>query len=118
MIGQTPAEILRGAAQYLTRHGWTQGRYYANLHSPSPKACALGAIGIISHGEIIAEPINRSSPDYGCLDAVAALEEYLYNHHLCDDFDVPAWNDHPARTADHVITALNNAADHWEHCCS
>src|SRR4051812_18776365 len=51
----TPAVLLRGAAVYLQRHGWTTGEFFANSEQnrPFPAACSLGAINICAHGRPI-----------------------------------------------------------------
>lgn len=115
-VGPTVADILREAAQYLQRHGWTQGQYYTDPTSPHPKACALGAIAAVIYGEIHIEP------DLGhrCAEPVEAFDNYLYDSHQTrmgfgESHDTIAdWNDKPDRTTQHVITALEAAAHQWE----
>ena len=44
----TPANVLRNAARYLQFNGWTQDNYFQARHPLAwPKACALGAIGMV-----------------------------------------------------------------------
>jgi hypothetical protein len=113
-ISPSPADILRNAATYLTRHGWTQGAFYANLHQLSPPACALGAIAIIANGEVRHDPIVEDDTD-PCWRAVKALCEYLYGYEtLAFGYYVDTWNDHENRTVDQVTRVLNNAADQWQ----
>ncbi|MBQ1042760.1 hypothetical protein KBX03_09590 [Micromonospora sp. C72] len=123
----TPADLLRMAALYLRRHGWHQGTYYApTTDTPTPAACAVGAIGMACAGH----PVKHFSdlrtddrPTY--LDAIAALTDYLDQHypiHLVDDdgywldehTSPYSWNDDPACTAEHVIAALEGAAKQWD----
>ena len=60
----TPAVILRGAATYIARYGWTQGTYYADQAAPdgmsvepnpTPPACAMGAIAMAAFGRRLPE---------------------------------------------------------------
>ena len=122
----TPADLLRMAALYLRRHGWHQGTYYAPTDTPTPPACAVGAIGMACAGR----PVNHFSyintdfqPAY--LDAIAALTDYLDQHypihHVDDDgywldehTSPYSWNDDPLCTAEHVIAALEGAAKEWD----
>ncbi|MBB5110818.1 hypothetical protein FHU28_000657 [Micromonospora echinospora] len=124
----TTADLLRMAALYLRRHGWHQGSYYATTDTPTPPACAVGAIGIACTGhriEQFAQLDTDALVDY--LFAVRVFTDYL-------DTDTPAywtdelgfvldddsgclpysWNDIPGRTAEQVITALEAAADEWD----
>ncbi|GAA2714031.1 hypothetical protein ACFY2R_12950 [Micromonospora olivasterospora] len=123
----TTADLFRMAALYLRRHGWHQGTYYANTtDTPTPQACAVGAIGMACAG-------RRADHFYG-LDfdtqvvfrqTVGVFTAYLDDHEpicaidedgfLIDEHTSPfSWNDDPGRTAEQVITALENAADEWD----
>ncbi|MEU8252957.1 hypothetical protein AB0C06_01640 [Micromonospora inaquosa] len=123
----TPADLLRMAALYLRRHGWTQGTYYAkNLDTLTPPACAAGAIGIACAGQKV-EHFSQLYPD-ALADYLAALGvfvDYLdttapvffidEDGYLLDEHTSPySWNDDPARTAEQVITALEAAATEWD----
>jgi hypothetical protein len=126
----TPADILRLAAIYLRRHGWTQGDYYAlptdqaeaESLNPTPPACALGAIGMAIYGTPVADPFHLGSVD----EAVFRYTSEVLRDHLelnvfgpperwQDTVSVSSWNDDYAYTADEVIAALEAAAKEWEH---
>ncbi|RZU73471.1 hypothetical protein EV384_1876 [Micromonospora kangleipakensis] len=125
----TPADLLRMAALYLRRHGWHQGTYYCTdvpADYPTPPACAVGAIGIACAGHRV-NHFSDLNPDdrHAYLDAIAVLTDYLDDHypiHLfdddgnyLDDHTSPySWNDDPLCTAEHVITALEGAAQEWD----
>ena len=124
----TPADLLRMAALYLRRHGWTQGTYYATdaADNPTPPACVVGAIGIACAGrkvEHFSQLDGDTLADY--LAALGAFVDYLDDFHplflvdedgfVIDEHTSPySWNDDPARTAEQVITALDAAADEWD----
>lgn len=120
----TPAITLRHAALYLQRYGWTQGDYYRDHWDEHgtpglfPAACALGAIAAAVYGEAIASPEDEMLPEFDYVDdARHALGQYI-----CPDVydydpsieSVGDWNDDPSRTADEVISTLNDAADYWD----
>jgi hypothetical protein len=113
----TPADTLRAAAKYLRRHGWIQHRYYADLHSPSPAACTLGALYIVTHGQPTAEPYVDVFDDTGHADAYIQFVNAEFTLslflglHRSDRTGVHEWNDEPDRTAADVILALLNAAE-------
>jgi hypothetical protein len=129
----TPAVVLRGAARYLQLHGWTQHNYYADecdtYHLPpnvtystqTPPACVMGALAIAAYGRRL--PTNAcKQPEWAdykhAEDVLLAHLGRLYPPASDEDFPEPGlgdWNDQPDRTAAQVITALNSAADHWEH---
>ncbi|NLU79088.1 hypothetical protein HCA58_12015 [Micromonospora sp. HNM0581] len=121
-----PADLLRCAALYLRRHGWHQGTYYAPTDTLTPPACAAGAIGIACAGHTV-EHFSQLDPgtlaDY--LATLAAFVDHLdtayplflidEDGYLIDEHTSPySWNDDPARTADEVVTALEDAADEWD----
>ncbi|WDZ86374.1 DUF6197 family protein [Micromonospora cathayae] len=125
----TPAEVLRGAALYLSRHGWIQGMYYlpTDWTDPTPPACLVGAIGMACEGRQ-AKHLTEVHPDYRAVyrAAIAAMVAYLdlaHPIHLVDEdgywleehSEPFAWNDSAGHTAEDVIDALNAAADEWEH---
>ncbi|MDG4794058.1 hypothetical protein [Micromonospora sp. WMMD1082] len=125
----TPADLLRMAALYLRRHGWHQGTYYAPTNTPTatPPACAAGAIGIAAAGHRV-EHFSQLDPDAlgDYLAALGAFVDYLdtteplflidEDGYLIDEHTSPySWNDSPGRTCEQVITALETAADEWDH---
>jgi hypothetical protein len=95
------AEILRAAADQIETYGWEQGRYFGPQSNDPQKcsACASGAIaaqaGAINHLAsqvalaIIRQIRGKSGPEW----------------------NLPEWNDDPARTAEEVIATLRVAAD-------
>ncbi|WP_200210312.1 DUF6197 family protein [Micromonospora coerulea] len=125
----TPADLLRMAALYLRRHGWTQGSYYDIYEPadyPTPPACAAGAIGIACAGHRV-EHFSHLDPDaladylaalgvfVDYLDATAPVFFIDEDGYLLDEHTSPySWNDDPARSAEQVITALEAAADEWD----
>ncbi|TDC68922.1 hypothetical protein E1193_30920 [Micromonospora sp. KC606] len=123
----TPADLLRMAALYLRRHGWHQGTYYApTTDTVTPPACAAGAIGVACAGhrvEHFSQLDGDALADY--LTTLAVFVDYLDTHepifHIDEDgylvdehTSAYSWNDDPGRTAEQVITALENAADEWD----
>jgi hypothetical protein len=114
----TPADVLRGGAQYLQLHGWTQGDFFDILTGPAfPPACAAGAICTAATGAPT-HPQQIHGPD-GRL-AMAAM------HHFAECLGYPPidrpdvaypigdWNDEDGRTLDEVTMALTEAADEWD----
>ncbi len=124
----TPAVLLRGAALYLRRHGWTVGEFFDLLTEATfPPACSLGAINMCAHGRpilcsddgaqdddtdaaIVAMRVFAASldPDYGFGSA-----DYGQGSSSAIDI-VSGWNDDPTRTLDDVVQALTEAADDWD----
>ena len=98
----TPADLLRGAALYIARHGFHQDDMFANLTQLAPAACAMGAIRMAACGSATA----------AYTDSQAALANATIGHlaeHIRltaapwysgdSDFVVADWNDEPTRTA-------------------
>jgi hypothetical protein len=122
----TPADLLRGAALYLTRHGWVQGDFFDLLHEASfPPACSLGAINICAHGRpILGSDDTAEDPNTdAAIRAMRVLAAYLdpeYGDAECAALKVSAidivsgWNDFDGRTLAEVVEALNDAADEWD----
>jgi hypothetical protein len=117
----TPATILRGAALYLTRHGWIQNDYYADITQPFPAACVTGAIAMAAYGRTTPYPSHTNAP--GVRDyrrAVDVLTDYLdcEAHGPYDpdsDIVLPfSWNDATDRTAEQVISTLHAAAEQYD----
>ncbi len=119
----SPATTLRGAALYLTRHGWTQDNYYADITQPFPAACVTGAIAMAAYGRTTPYPSHTNAP--GVRDyrrAVDTLIDYLDSEGHPTDLDsdvvMPfSWNDDPDRTAEQITATLRAAADDydWSH---
>ena len=109
-VAPTPADLLRGAALYLRRHGWIQDDYYrpASGRAAAPPACAVGAIAMAAYGQPVDAPSLHTEPEVKDFHrAVDALDGYLQDTYAADLY---TWNDTPGRTADQVITALQAAA--------
>jgi hypothetical protein len=109
----TPADLLRFAALYIRRHGWTTCDYYTVVFDAvTPRACASGALAMAAYGSPIEVPFIADRPeraDYRA--ALRALMDYL---DLNGASEVFLWNDGPGRTAAEVIDALNAAAHTWD----
>jgi hypothetical protein len=127
----TPADLLRGAAVYLQRHGWTKGQFFellADNDGPFLPACASGAIMTAAHGQCVPNGIIRydETTDPNAAAAAHAMRifaNWLDNDYLPDSIEVlPVsyldvigdWNDDKGRTLDEVLQALNDAADNWD----
>ncbi|MEU1394841.1 hypothetical protein ABZ403_02045 [Micromonospora zamorensis] len=109
----TPADLLRMAALYLRRHGWTQGDYYAVVFDAlTPRACVSGAIGMSTYGMATCIPFTANRTERRDYHAASrALADFLCLKTSTELFE---WNDRPGRTAAEVIHALNAAADRWD----
>src|SRR4051794_21642584 len=74
----TPADTLRGAGQYLIRHGWHQGDMFADPDQPMPAACALGAIRMTVIGSPVVDVnLLRQEMVDQFTRAVGALADHL-----------------------------------------
>ena len=125
--GMTPADLLRGAALYLTRHGWEQGEFFDLMFEDAfPPACSLGAINICAHGRpILCSDDAAEDPNTdAAIRAMRVLAAYLDPDYVqnVDIFAyvgsaidiVSGWNDHEDRTMAEVIETLTDAADDWD----
>jgi hypothetical protein len=126
--GTSPADLLRGAALYLKRHGWTRGQFFdllADTDGPFMPACASGAIITAASGRCL--PNGLLTDDDQDPDAVAAMRAMRVFADWIDGGYVPVdgfpvssidvigdWNDHDGRTLTEVIEALTDAADDWD----
>ncbi|MEU7839983.1 hypothetical protein AB0B39_03335 [Micromonospora sp. NPDC049114] len=122
----TPADILRCAARYLEIRGWTQGTYFDRTDELwFPPACVSSAIAMAVFGDCTPVLLNaQQTPDVVAYrNAVTVLVDFLdLRETPASDTDADhilpfTWNDHPARTAEQVITTLRDAADDydWTH---
>jgi hypothetical protein len=115
MPGPTPAQVLRSAADYIERHGWNQGFYYNLPGTPTPAACAVGAIAITCYGEPVEDPQYTFTPGRGIyLMTTGWLHDYLCANDIADRAGIPSWNDHPNTTGIDVTDAMRDAAQAWE----
>jgi len=113
----TPADILRGAATYLTTHGWHQGdAFRRDTGQPFPPACTLGAIHVAATGTT--GSLNSSTDIFVLRHTEQVLAAYLelgLDLIDTDSFELIAdWNDESDRTTEQVTAALNDAADDWD----
>ena len=123
----SPAALLRGAALYLTRHGWVQGQFFdLMVEDRFPPACSLGAINICAHGRpILCSDDTAEDPNTDA--AIGAMR--VLAAHLCPEYTetvdvfaymasaidiVSGWNDDDERTYAEVIETLTDAAHDWE----
>jgi hypothetical protein len=126
--GMAPADLLRGAALYLRRHGWTQGEFFdllADTDSPFPPACTSGAIITAAYGRCLATGIctldgDQDPETVAAIAAMRVFAAYLDLEYTGTGYDTSAidvigdWNDHDGRTLDEVIEALTDAANDWQ----
>jgi hypothetical protein len=116
----TPAHILRGAAAYLTEHGWIRGEAFADPTADQPAGCVYGAIRIACGGH--PSRYLTKEQDAAIDRAMVALAGHLQpvdrdgnGRHRGSVYPiVTGWNDHPDTTADRVIAALHAAATAWD----
>ena len=124
-VDPTPADTLIRAANYLARHGWTRGVYYADPTSGTPAACVTGALAIAAYGYPHPDPYSDiftiDSADCEGWHRFVTAEHYLYRYLDLRPVDRDSlepetlyhWNDDPARTAAEVIATLRAAADEY-----
>jgi hypothetical protein len=123
----TPADVLRAAALYLGRHGWTQWLYFDHTatDSPFPPACMLGGIRAAVFGGTdgpATDSVGYDHPDAVLIRAaqqhlaVYLDPEFAFNtERVSGATDVIGdWNDAAGRNIYDVITALHDAADDWD----
>ncbi|NJC85149.1 DUF6197 family protein [Planosporangium mesophilum] len=120
----TPAQVLRDAALYLERHGWTRGAFYDYLNGlhRMPAACAVGAIRVVCFGTPVDDATDLDDladepPRAQVFDAIRVLAQRLAGPHVAhgvENFVVTDWNDR-AITIGQVVTVLRDAADHWDY---
>jgi hypothetical protein len=125
--GMTPADLLRGAALYLRRHGRITGEFFDLLADAAfPPACTLGAINICAHGRPILSSDDVAEDPYtdAAIRAMRVLAAHLDTDYArtMDIFAytasaidiVSGFNDDPDTTDDDAINALTEAADDWD----
>lgn len=119
----SPADVLRYAALYVQRHGFHQGDMFALQATPTPPACAQGAVKMAICGNPHATYTAAEAALFDQTNRVLAAHldsEYL--GWALDQDGVPAaphalvaeWNDEDGRTADELVTALTEAADGYD----
>jgi hypothetical protein len=119
----SPADVLRYAALYVQRHGFHQGDMFADYVSPTPAACAQGAVKMAICGNPHATYTRHDAVLFDETMTVLAghLDPDLDSWGL-DIFGEPAephlvvadWNDEDGRTVDQLVTALTGAADEYD----
>jgi hypothetical protein len=125
-VDTTPAQVMRDAALYLERHGWTQRALYR--HTPGeafPAACAIGALAIVVYGEPLDNVHTPDRAETGLFTWVEGIfEDYLDAHDRLTNHDtepphqglgISDWNDDAYRTQTDVIATLRAAAHDWDH---
>jgi hypothetical protein len=123
----TPGDVLRAAALYLERHGWTQWLYFdrTTTDSPFPPACMLGGIRAAVFGGTDGHATDSVGYDHPDAVLIRATQQHLavyldpefaFNiERISGATDVIGdWNDAAERNAATVITALRDAADDWD----
>ena len=127
--GLTPADLLRGAALYLSRHGWTQHQFFDLLANTGtfPPACASGAIIAAATGTCPTSGLldSDSADDRETDAAIRAMRVFANwldgGYQPVEGFPVSSidvigdWNDADDRTCDEVTDALTAAADDCDH---
>jgi hypothetical protein len=129
-LADTPSAILRHAAIYLWRYGWTTDAFYRHDDDGTvtmPAACMAGAIRIVVFGhpvEFLYDEDGRLLDDPAhthLVNQVMAAQQVL-----ADALDpqraeevgsldaVGNWNDADGRTIAEVLIALYVAADDWD----
>jgi hypothetical protein len=121
--GMTPADLLRGAALYLRRHGRITGEFFDLLTDAAfPPACTLGAINICAHGRAIlcSDDGSQDADTDAAITAARLLAAWLDVDYASGNIAVSAidivsgFNDDPDTTDDDAINALTEAADDWD----
>ncbi|GIE90884.1 DUF6197 family protein [Actinoplanes regularis] len=126
---ERPSTLLRGAADYLSTHGWTQHQFYdltADTKGPFPPACTSGAIMTAATGRCLASGICTLDGDENP-ETLTAMRAMRFFADWIDGGYIPAegypassidvigdWNDYDGRTLDEVIECLTDAANDWE----
>jgi hypothetical protein len=117
-----PSLLLRCAATYIDTYGRTTGEFFDLLADTTfPPACASGAINIAAHGRpaLCADTDADDAVTDAAITAMRVLAASLdpdYGTGETSAIDIiAAFNDHPDTTDTDVITALNEAADEWDH---
>lgn len=105
--------VLRAAADYIDRHGWIQGAYYAIDDQPqNPAASADGALAIAAYGEPVEAPGYNDAPGKDVyLTATVWLALRVYG----TTGSISAWNDDRDTTGQDVVDALRDAADDLDY---
>ena len=114
------ARTVDDAACYLDCYGWCQGELYQTVHGRFPRACALGAIYLVTfHTPVTTfEAVSRDD-DVGVHARLVICEfaDYLDDGIYRND-DTPAevvwnFNDHPDATDQLVTRAFRAAATRY-----
>jgi hypothetical protein len=133
---ETPATVLRHAAVYLWRYGWTTDMFYRHAtdntdgQAVMPAACIAGAIRTVIFGqpiEILSDHAPGPDHDHESWQAnirtVQASEQVLADairgRGPDDDYTSPIdiignWNDEDGRTVADVLILLYSTADDWD----
>jgi hypothetical protein len=128
----TPAAVLRHAAIYLWRYGWTQAAFYRQpdpqVEHPFPPACTVGAIRAAVFGQPMdalydTTGMQLDNPDHNALVEQCMAAQRVLAAEVDPEFDpdesgtldvIADWNDTYGRTIADVLIALYSAADQWD----
>jgi hypothetical protein len=121
-VDTTPARVLRDAATYLDRHGWTQSTFYTYRDTATmPAACALGAIRMAVYGYPVdcSQRLADAAALRLTIAAIQLLAEQIGVEIDPDDLDpvdeIAQWNDRSDRTRFDVVEALRTAGTEPVH---
>jgi hypothetical protein len=113
---ESPAVILRRAADYLQRYGWTYGIRYELPHpnDATPAADVVGAIRIAVAGRPVLD--GYTDPTHATLigRALGVLAAYLRLYQDCPVDAITDWNDSVPVNTGEATTTLRQAADWYE----
>jgi len=128
----TPAAVLRHAAIYLWRYGWTKAAFYEQpdpeIEHPFPPACTVGAIRAAVFGKPMDALYDTTGSELDNPDHTKLVEQVIAAQRVLaaevdPDFDpdesgtldvIADWNDCYERTICDVLIALYAAADQWD----
>jgi hypothetical protein len=110
----TPSSILRRAAHYLERHGWTWGCRYEERTETVPAADVVGAIRIAVVGDPVHDTYDTPEQATQVGRTLACLTAFLHLDQADPIESLTEWNDTvPTNTGD-TVTALRDAASWCE----
>lgn len=95
---QTPGDVLLKAVEAIGALGWGRAVFQDGTGGP---VCALGAIGIV---------VSDYAGGFEETELGARATHLLADEVGCETYEIPDWNDDPARTKEEVIDAMTKAA--------
>jgi hypothetical protein len=102
-VSKSIKQVLLGAAEYIEKYGWVQGRAGGPIGQMNYPACAYGAIDAASANP---DPYEASELTN---EVCEMLNEYLGITEPGANFI--RFNDTPGRTASEVVALLRDAAE-------